>query len=1395
VGRGATYAPATLTQNGTAENIGVRLQTTIDNPVNDATKVVNLQWTLSESVGGSNNITSVFQWNTADEAGSFNRVLPVYQGHWTGSTYGIRTSTVSGTNPWISTSTQTYTGTLGAGTPVVLGNFDGLKGCYATAVNGDWNNPGTWLDGVVPPAGASICIDHTLTVNVLDPSGPRDITIGAAGSLNINASRKVVIDPNGFLANNGSTSSLGSGTLEFAGTGVILGTQTSTIQNLTINGGTTLTTIPTINGTFTLNAGAFLTGTPVYGSNSVLLYNTGGPYNVNAEWTGTGIVAGSGVPAHVHITGTTLTMPASARGIAGNLQILSGGLNLNGAFGADLELAGNWTRNAAASFNPNNNAVIFSATAGNQVISVIGGGTETFHFLLINKASGNVVLSSSPATNVTINTTSGSVLQLLNTGGLDLNGQTMSLTNNGGSILVNGPSRSIGGAAGSVLSIQGNKSVTGAGTLTFGSGTNVVLLAGMDFGPSTSTINGSLSIALGGFVSANPPTYNNLSRLRYICGCSYARGLEWSATSGPGYPYDVEVEFNGTPTTLNLLGGGSALRQLAGNLNLLNGGTLNMGTMVNPLVIEGNLNLSAGSTLTLASNPGGDLQLKGNWNQTAGSTVNLNSREVTFNGIALQTINGPIPTFAFVRMDNPSTVQLVGTSMTVNNRLWLSQGTFDHNSNTITMANGSQVRRSLSSATMTVAPTIGGGNSIDLRYDATMTNALEFPNCLDCIRDLEISAGTLSISGNRTINRDLRLAGDLDLATFTFTHRGRVASVGGSGNIEITSGARTITGAAGSSYLINGLGANQPAEYTKVVTNPGAGTLNFGANVLVGMGDGRMNWGAGNPVTINGTLQVLLGGSTFSNACFYAVGSTLRFANNVDYQVNASDLTWAAGAIGSGLPGIPFNVEIRDNGTDLNINDVRAVRNDLTITSGSSSLTLNPALTGSFNVGGNWTRNSSTSAFNHNNKKVVFDRQGAGNQSIIIGGGLTAETFYDLEASPASGDIIVNGGNVNVLNELRFTSGRIDLNGFELTLGTTGSNGSLIGGGASTYFISGSSAAKFVRYATVAGTSYSFPIGAGGVYTPITISLYSNTSVTPTSRLTSYVIAGAHPNLGTSTNYLNRYWNIEPIGFGATTHYGVSYVYNDADVIGLEPNIKPFKYNPSGWIAATGSGALFEMGTGTVNPGTNTIDWQGLYTFSDFTGNGNGSPLPITLLDFDAQAIMDHVELTWSTASEINNDFFTIERSLDGQNFEAIGIVDGAGNSNQVLNYRMIDTNPAQGYNYYRLKQTDFDGNFDYSDIRVVNFKQSIASSADIFSVYPNPSNGSGFTIRTGDIAADRVEIRLTDMLGKEISVQTLNLGANSSMPVSFGDIERGIYHLTLSDGSRYVVIPVVFVR
>lgn len=108
--------------------------------------------------------------------------------------------------------------------------------------------------------------------------------------------------------------------------------------------------------------------------------------------------------------------------------------------------------------------------------------------------------------------------------------------------------------------------------------------------------------------------------------------------------------------------------------------------------------------------------------------------------------------------------------------------------------------------------------------------------------------------------------------------------------------------------------------------------------------------------------------------------------------------------------------------------------------------------------------------------------------------------------------------------------------------------------------------------------------------------------------------------------------------------------------------------------------------------------------------------LPVELLSFIVKPAGVNVQIDWTTASETNNDYFTVSRSKDGISFEEVLKINGAGNSNILLHYSTIDCNPNNGISYYRLKQTDFDGKFIYSNIESVNFEKYSEVN-----IYPNP--------------------------------------------------------------------------
>ncbi len=121
--------------------------------------------------------------------------------------------------------------------------------------------------------------------------------------------------------------------------------------------------------------------------------------------------------------------------------------------------------------------------------------------------------------------------------------------------------------------------------------------------------------------------------------------------------------------------------------------------------------------------------------------------------------------------------------------------------------------------------------------------------------------------------------------------------------------------------------------------------------------------------------------------------------------------------------------------------------------------------------------------------------------------------------------------------------------------------------------------------------------------------------------------------------------------------------------------------------------------------------------FTIGTVNRVQTPLPITLVSFNGRINDGVTELTWSTATEHNNDFFTVERSEDGEQFIPVATVRGAGQSIASRNYTATDNFPPAGKIYYRLKQTDFDKEFSYSKIIVVD---NIYAEPKVI-VSPNP--------------------------------------------------------------------------
>jgi hypothetical protein len=174
--------------------------------------------------------------------------------------------------------------------------------------------------------------------------------------------------------------------------------------------------------------------------------------------------------------------------------------------------------------------------------------------------------------------------------------------------------------------------------------------------------------------------------------------------------------------------------------------------------------------------------------------------------------------------------------------------------------------------------------------------------------------------------------------------------------------------------------------------------------------------------------------------------------------------------------------------------------------------------------------------------------------------------------------------------------------------------------------------------------------------------------------------------------------------------------------------------------------------------------------------SSSSSPLPIQLISFTATPFGRDVKLAWTTATEINNSFFTVQRSGRGDIFTDVTHVAGAGTSSTINNYVVMDTSPLTGVNYYRLKQTDYDGRTTVSNVQVVNMNRSIP-----LTVFPNPFRGTQVNVAVGDIDAQDVEVELYDLAGKRISgtIYVSDLGPGGVATLTFDhELACGAYML-----------------
>jgi hypothetical protein len=250
----------------------------------------------------------------------------------------------------------------------------------------------------------------------------------------------------------------------------------------------------------------------------------------------------------------------------------------------------------------------------------------------------------------------------------------------------------------------------------------------------------------------------------------------------------------------------------------------------------------------------------------------------------------------------------------------------------------------------------------------------------------------------------------------------------------------------------------------------------------------------------------------------------------------------------------------------------------------------------------------------------------------------------------------------------------------------------------------------------------------------------------------------------------------------------------NADV--LVENNATFNVGTDGLLAVSGDVGFGSKGELTVDglmtiggdlTGAATLDGSGTVTVGGTIApsiTDSNSVLPIELTYFKAYHTNNKVSFKWETASELNNDFFTIERSEDGVNFYGIETIGGAGNSLSSIVYSANDENPINGINYYRLKQTDYNGDYSYSELQAVEISRFSTKEINELVIYPNPIVSSNHLLSIdikGEYHNESARIKIFGMNGQEIIEYEVPLDGNFN--------KTAIYISILTTGNYIVMV------
>ncbi len=485
----------------------------------------------------------------------------------------------------------------------------------------------------------------------------------------------------------------------------------------------------------------------------------------------------------------------------------------------------------------------------------------------------------------------------------------------------------------------------------------------------------------------------------------------------------------------------------------------------------------------------------------------------------------------------------------------------------------------------------------------------------------------------------------------------------------------------------------------------------------------------------------------------------------------------------------------RKVGVSGNTLNVLEVNGDLTIT-GTGGLDMDDGndnqADGQVVLYGNWDNQVSDAAFEEGNGTIRM--LGSTTQSIN-NPNTGIESFFNLEINKPGGEVLLveeiaidpSYSAVSGLNgQLNLTQGKINCDGNQVDVQNENPN-AIINHSAASYVYEG-----VLRRAIRDNTAgYDFPVGSPVYYELASIDIVGIATTTD-------IDVSFDDNLGSTalvpilTEASGTYTEILNAGFWTIEDNPARSFTGRYDLTLRETGFTNGGASQYTTIKRTGIGSWFLDATylNFTDLGTVVIATRvGHRTFSDFA-IALDMPAPIDLARLQATPQGDEVLLTWQTSQEQNTDRFIIERSTNGQTFDPIGSLAAAGNSNQSIDYQLIDSSPIDGQNHYRLQMIDLDGTVNYSSVVTVTFAP--ASELTVLGAYPNPTEGR-FTLQVNVPSSGPLALDIIGVDGKVWREENITVEAGlSEVAVDLMALPAGVYFYRLEAGGERIVGKVV---